>query len=332
MNENEVKTVATADARLDKMILQLTTDGPLRGFSRSQIQMMIDAGAVTVNGKVEKRPGAPIKAGQTIVITPPAPEPTHLTAYEFPLPIVFEDQSLIVLNKPPGISMHPGAGDTSRTILNALVAHLGASAELFQDAPRDRFGNTRPGIVHRLDKDTTGLVVIAKNVVTHHALTKQFSGRTVGRAYTALSLSSPRGSRVTDLGSEGEINAALGRDTKDRKKMAVTSDGKPATTGWKVIERLPYANLLELRLKTGRTHQIRVHLASVGAPVIGDLTYGDTSLLPPKLKQAAAIYGRQALHAHELAFDHPVSGERLSFSAPIPADLETLISTFRAGV
>jgi 23S rRNA pseudouridine1911/1915/1917 synthase len=185
--------------------------------------------------------------------------------------------------------------------------------------------------VHRLDKDTTGVVVVAKNVGVHAALAAQFSERSVDRQYVALALSKPRKPSFDGI-DEGSIDAPIGRDQRDRRKMAVvtTESGKRAITNWRVIERMEYAVLLSLKLGTGRTHQIRVHLAAKGSPVLGDRTYGDHRILPRELARAAVEFGRQALHAATLGFTHPVTSKRLHFEAAAPADFEQLVERFRS--
>jgi 23S rRNA pseudouridine1911/1915/1917 synthase len=187
----------------------------------------------------------------------------------------------------------------------------------------------RPGIVHRLDKDTTGVVVVAKSTPVHAALSKQFADRTTERSYRALVYTTPRAKRVVQLQDHGEIAKPIGRHPTQRTLMTISEKGKPAVTQWRVVERFAYGTVVECRLQTGRTHQIRVHMDSIGCPVIGDATYGDFSNLPSQLREAAERFGRQALHAATLAFRHPISGEQLSFSAELPADFQSLLEFFR---
>lgn len=311
-------------ARIDRVLASESEAWPIEErISRSQFQRYLDEGKVSRNGAVVRKASEQVAHGDTIEVAvsplPPFPiEPTN-----FPLDILFEDDALIILNKPPNISMHPGAGAPTTTIASAVLFHLGGSL--------DNVGaEGRPGIVHRLDKDTTGLVVIAKTPAAHAALARQFEVRTVGRVYTALVFTTPRATRLVRSEDEGLIETEIGRSLVDRKKMTVvTTGGRKATTRWKVIERMPYGSLVEVRLGTGRTHQIRVHMDHIGSPVIGDTVYGDFSGLPSPLQLAAQKFGRQALHAGFLAITHPVSRERMEFSAPVPEDLGKLIQVFR---
>jgi 23S rRNA pseudouridine1911/1915/1917 synthase len=247
----------------------------------------------------------------------------QLEPFEFPLQILFEDADLLVINKPAGISMHPGAGNRAHTIANAVVQHVGVKQRAVGEGDR-------PGIVHRLDKDTTGVVVIAKSTPVHAALAAQFAERSIDRSYRALVFTTPRAKRPVQSSDHGEISGPIGRHPTKRTLMAISAKGKEAVTEWKVLERFTYGTLLECRLQTGRTHQIRVHMESIGCPVIGDSTYGDFSNLPPQLREAAEAFGRQALHAATLSFTHPSSGERLSFTAPLPDDFQKLLDAFQA--
>jgi len=244
------------------------------------------------------------------------------------LEVLHEDESLLVINKPAGLTMHPGAGNRAHTLVNALVAHFGAGStpELFSSGVTGR-----PGIVHRLDRDTTGLVVVAKTAHALHSLSRQFATRTVGRAYCALVLSTPRGLRAVNTVDGGTIDRPIGRHPTKRTLMAIAAEGRRAVTHWRVLERFAYGTLIEARLETGRTHQIRVHFDSLGCPVIGDKTYGDFSPLPQTLRRAAERFGRQALHAQVLEFDHPVSHKRLAFSGEPPSDFAALLEAFRTG-
>ncbi len=310
-----------APERLDKAVVRALVG--ISEVSRSQVERWIEQGAVAVDGKVITKPAYKLEEGDSVNIDVPSERPTTLEPLDLPLEIAFEDQHLLVVNKPAGLSMHPGAGNTSTTLANAIVRHVGHE--------QLRVGETdRPGIVHRLDKDTTGLVVVAKSTSVLAALSKQFSERSAGRTYRALLFSTPRGVRPIQRADAGEVNAPIGRHPTQRRLMAISEKGRLAVTTWRVIERFRYGTLMECKLQTGRTHQIRVHMQSIGCPVIGDRVYGDFSNLPQVLREAADQFGRQALHAATLSFTHPATNERLSFCAPLPADFERLLSVFRA--
>jgi 23S rRNA pseudouridine1911/1915/1917 synthase len=311
---------AGEEARLDKIIVEHLA--PTLMCSRSQVERWIEDGAVSVNGKVVVKPAWKVGAGSYIEVRVVAEDATHLKPLELPLEILFEDKHLIVINKPAGISMHPGAGNDTHTIANAVVYHVGKKQLSVGESDR-------PGIVHRLDKDTTGVVMIAKSTPVLAALSHQFAERSVGRSYHALVYSTPRAVRAIQASEHGEVTAPIGRHPTNRKIMAVVEHGRPATTVWRVLARFPHGTLVECTLKTGRTHQIRVHMNSIGSPVIGDPAYGDFSNLPKPLRDAAGVLGRQALHAATLSFTHPITKERLSFSAQLPQDFEDLLKVFR---
>ena len=308
------------EARLDKIIVERLA--PTLMCSRSQVERWIEEGTVSVNGKVVLKPAFKVGDGARIQVVAPSEDKTHLKPLDFPLEILFEDAHLIVLNKPAGISMHPGAGNDTHTIANAVVHHVGKKQLSVGESDR-------PGIVHRLDKDTTGVVVVAKSTPVHAALSRQFAERSVGRSYLALVYSTPRAVRAIQSSDEGEVSAPIGRHPTNRKIMTIAEHGRPAATLWKVQERFPHGTLVECTLKTGRTHQIRVHMDSIGSPVIGDPVYGDFSNLPKPLRDSAHLLGRQALHAATLSFAHPITQERLSFSAPLPDDFQRLLAAFR---
>lgn len=309
-----------ADARLDKIVVEHLSPGLM--CSRSQVERWIEEGSVSVDGKVIKKPAFKVGDGSRIEVRVSPESASHLQPLEFSLEVLWEDQHLLVLNKPSGISMHPGAGNDTHTIANAVVHHVGKKQLTVGEADR-------PGIVHRLDKDTTGVVVVAKSTPVHAALSRQFAERTVGRSYQALVYSTPRAVRTIQASDQGEVTAPIGRHPTNRKMMAIVEHGRPATTEWRVLERFPHGTLVECTLKTGRTHQIRVHMNSIGSPVIGDRVYGDFSNLPKPLRVAADAFARQALHAATLSFTHPITKERLAFSAPLPSDLEELVRVFR---
>ncbi len=284
-------------------------------LSRGAIQRLIEQGHITVNAKPTKATHAP-RAGEVVCIEIPQAKPAEAQAEDIPLEIIFEDKSLLVLNKPAGIVVHPAAGHEDHTLVNALLHQC--KGELSGIG-----GVARPGIVHRLDKETSGCLVVAKNDETHVALSAQFAGRTVEKIYLAIVCGIvPR--------DEGNIRAAIARHPTHRKRMAVhdDDDGRPAHTGYRVIERLNQATLIEAHLHTGRTHQIRVHFQHLGFPVAGDNTYGQrqTKKLAELTRYEAP---RVLLHAHKLAFTHPRTGKKVKFTAPIPADMEDALKFLR---
>jgi 23S rRNA pseudouridine1911/1915/1917 synthase len=322
----ETVTVPEAGGgRLDRV---LATQVP--ALSRSRLKALILAGQVTVEARTVRDPAAAVNSGDIITVTLPEPEPAKPAAEAIPLDIVYEDDALIVLDKPAGLVVHPAAGHASGTLVNALIAHCG-------DSLSGIGGVKRPGIVHRLDKDTTGLMVVAKNDRAHRRLSNQFADKREGpieRDYLALVWGAPDRPR-------GTIDAPLDRHPHAREKRAVRQGGREAVTHWEVVERYngadgkPVASLLACRLETGRTHQIRVHLAHIGHPVMGDETYATgfrtkVSRLSPAAQQALAALGRQALHAEHLAFEHPVSGEILDFRAELPGDMAQLRDALRS--
>lgn len=324
MNSRTISFKTEIPGRLDKILGDYLKSVPQpQEISRSQLQRAISEGGVTVDGRVVMHTGFAVESGMQIAFTPPAPPSTTLASFETEFEVLHEDSDCIVINKPPGLTMHPGAGNSSETLANALVGRM---------SPSGGGESHRPGIVHRLDKDTSGVVVVAKNPESHAALTEQFSKRTTARAYKALVLATPRGKRAVDKDDSGTIDAPIGRHPAKRTLMAVIPDGRKAVTHWSAVERMPHGCLLDLRLETGRTHQLRVHLNHVGSPIIGDPVYGDFSSLPKTLREASEKFGRQALHAYMLGFRHPRTGEALSFNAPLPADFEELVSTFRSEI
>lgn len=286
----------------------------LPDFSRAQLQKLIKDGHV-MGSRLITQPAYKVKLDEVFTITPPALTPLDLVAEDIPLNIIFEDEHLLVIDKPSGLSVHPGAGRHSGTLVNALMHH---SQNLSQVG-----GLERPGIVHRLDKDTTGLIVVAKNDKVHASLGKQFENRSVTKVYMALCYGIPKA-------NEGTIEGNIGRHPTDRQRMAVLpTGGRPAKTAYEVIET--YGDclaLLKVKLFTGRTHQIRVHLSHLGHPLVGDQTYGrPRSLKGLTALQAKALenFGRQALHAHILGFTHPVTSQRHTFTSPLPADFQSII-------
>ncbi len=295
-------TVAAAEAgaRLDQLLVQRLS------FSRARLQKLLKSGLVQVNGKVLAA-SYRVKAGDAIRLTMPPPEPSDLLPEPLPLNIVYEDRDLLVVNKPPGLVVHPGAGHRQGTLLNALLHHCPDLAEIGEVS--------RPGLVHRLDKDTSGLLVVAKTDLAHQALVRQFQEHTITKKYLALVWG-----RLP--AREGQIDRQVGRHPTARRKMSAhPRRGKTALTLWRVLKEFPGPlTLMELTPQTGRTHQLRVHLASEGHPVLGDATYGGgVSRLKGhlKLKGLAPLVRRQLLHAWQLGFSHPRSGEPVSWEAPI---------------
>jgi 23S rRNA pseudouridine1911/1915/1917 synthase len=290
----------------------------LPSLSRARLRALIDEGCVLLD-KTRTRASARLRPGQVARITVPAPVPAEPLPEDIEVAVVHEDGHLLVVNKPAGLVVHPGAGAPRGTLVNALLRHV-----------RDLSGVggvLRPGIVHRLDKGTSGLLVVAKNDDAHRALVRQFAGRTVEKEYLALVLGVP--SRPA-----GQIDATIGRDPVHRQRMSVRAPrGREACTSWHVEERFDGAALLRVRIHTGRTHQIRVHLASIGHPVAGDATYGGARTPSSRRvgsREALQSLERPALHAARLAFTHPASGERLEFATPLPADLIEVLERLRA--
>jgi 23S rRNA pseudouridine1911/1915/1917 synthase len=284
-------TADTAGMRLDRFVAASCPE-----LSRTHAHNLIDAGFIKVNGKVS-RASRKLDTGDVVdVIIPPEPAPT-LSPEAIPLDIIYEDDDLLVIDKPAGLAVHPAPGHPGHTLVNAVLAYL---PELAADDD-----TLRPGIVHRLDKDTSGLILVAKNRVAQANLSAQFKSRSVKKSYLVL----VRGKLTPE---NGIIEAAIGRDPKNRQRMAVVSRGREARTEYSVIRYPGNYSLLEIRPQTGRTHQIRVHLAAIGYPVVGDATYGVKS---PRLT-------RQFLHASKLGFKLPSSGKYVEFESPLPADLE----------
>lgn len=295
--------------RLDVFIAARVPD-----LTRSAVRRLIETDRVTVDAEPAK-PSLKLKGGERIIIEIPPPIPSTPTAEEIPLEILYEDGDLIVLNKPSGMSVHPGAGNPGGTVVNALLAHC--------DDLSGIGGEIRPGIVHRIDKDTTGVIVVAKNDRSHQGLARQFKEHTIKRVYLALVYGSPK----TD---KGRIESSIGRHPVDRKRMSGSARrGKNAVTHWRIRERFGPVSAVELRLETGRTHQIRVHLSEAGFPLLGDPVYGGSGRLSgvkdTKLRALIRDLGRQALHAQVLGFVHPGTGEYLEFSAPVPEDMDRII-------
>lgn len=314
-----------APVRADKFLFEsLSKIDGYATLTRSKIKGYIAEGLVKLDGRTVAKAGTMVKPGVTLVLEVPDLEPSALEPMDgVDLPILYTDDHIIVLNKPAGMAVHPGAGNRTETLVNALLAQYGVNG--LAPASHDR-----PGVVHRLDQDTTGVMVIARTEVARLGLSEQFHDHTVMRRYHALVCSTPRGTRQVSTAETGTIDAPIGRHRFQRTLMSVRRDnGKSAVTHWKRLEIMAYACLLELTLETGRTHQIRVHMNHIGSPVLGDRTYGDFSFIPPELQKAALTLGRQALHASVLGFTHPATGERLEFKTELPPDMMGLIGTFR---
>ena len=317
----ETITIAAEDAglRLDRALAARITT-----LSRSHLKTLILAGQVRIAARTIRDPAVTVKSGDVVTVTLPPPESALPKGETIPLNIVYEDDAIIVIDKPKGLVVHPAAGHASGTLVNALIAHCGATLSGIG-------GVKRPGIVHRLDKDTTGLMIVAKTDKAHRALSGQFAKKTEGpikRGYLTLVWGAPDRPK-------GSIDAPLGRHSHARDKQAVRDNGRPAVTHWQVLERFlgpdrrPVASLVACTLETGRTHQIRVHLAHIGHPILGDATYGTgfktkASQLGPKARAALDTLGRQALHAYLLTVEHPETGDVLEFQSELPADLRRL--------
>ena len=322
------RTVAegAAGTRLDAWLA-----GAIENLGRNRAKKLIVDGHVAIGGRTIVEPKRPVKPGELVSVALPPPEPAEPAAEEIPLVVVYEDEDLIVIDKPAGLVVHPAAGHHGGTLVNALLAHCGTSLSGIG-------GVARSGIVHRLDKDTTGLMVVAKTDRAHQGLVAQFAdhGRTgsLERAYLALAWGMPDR-------AEGTIDLPLGRSTRNREKIEVKrAGGRHAVTHYAARERFgpperPVATLVECVLETGRTHQIRVHMAAIGHPVVGDRTYGagfatKAALLPEPARSLVVAFPRQALHAYLLGFEHPATGEELRFESALPADMAALVAAFKS--
>ncbi len=302
-----------AGLRLDKWLAEA-----LPHLSRSRIKALIEDGRVSSDGQTMADPSAKVKPGQCFAVAIPPPEPATPEPQDIPLDIVYEDADLVVIEKPAGLVVHPAAGNPDNTLVNALLSHC-------TDSLSGIGGVSRPGIVHRLDKDTSGLLVVAKNDQAHQHLAKQFEDHSIDRAYHAVVWGVPQP-------RSGVIEGNIGRSPNDRKKMAVVNKGgKRALTRYRVLRTFgDVASLVECRLETGRTHQIRVHMTSIGHPLVGDPVYGRPRSgrikgVSAEAREALSEFPRQALHAVLLGFSHPRTGERLKFESDIPNDLGILL-------
>lgn len=285
-------TVAASDSgmRIDAY-LRANTE-----LSRSRLSALIQEGAIIVNGTAENKPSFKVETGQTIRLSVPEARPVDIVPQNIPIDILYQDSDVVMVNKPCGMVVHPAAGNEDRTLVNALLYHIKDLSGIG--------GEMRPGIVHRLDKDTSGLILVAKNDHAHTLLSEQFKERSMEKHYRAVAF----GNFSDD---HGLIDAPIARHPVDRKKMAIVPAGKPSQTEWSVLERFKSATYLDVHLLTGRTHQIRVHMHSIGHPLLGDRIYA------PNIKTNVHI-PRLMLHAYSLSFTHPTTGERMTVSAPLP--------------
>jgi len=299
-------TIAVSGQRLDKALADAS------GLSRERIKALLGEGRVMLDGKPATQPSSKPDAGLPFRIAIPEAAPAEASPQDIPLTIVFEDEHLLVIDKPAGLVVHPAAGNPDGTLVNALLHHCKGQISGIG-------GVARPGIVHRIDKDTSGLLVVAKKDKAHEGLSRQFADHSIERAYLALVAGHP-------TPPAGTVTGAIARSNMNRKKMAIVDDGrgKHAVTHYRTLRQFDGASLVECRLETGRTHQVRVHMSSIGHALLGDQTYGRT---PKSLKPLLADenFARQALHAARLGFVHPVSGENLRFESDIPPDMEALI-------
>ena len=299
MSDVRVFVCESAGERLDRFLAARCAD-----LSRSRIKRLIADGEVAVDGH-ERNAGFRLRQGQSVAIIVPEPAPTYMLPQPIPLDVIHQDEDILIVDKPAGMPVHPGVGHPDSTLVNAVLGLNPAIGEVG--------GAMRPGLVHRLDMDTSGLIAIAKTDRAHASITGQLRDRTVNKGYLALVVGqlSP---------AEAVIDAPIGRDPHDRKKMAIVEDGRPSSTRYKALANYRGCTYADVRPRTGRTHQIRVHFASIGHPVVGDSLYG---------REDSRI-GRHFLHAAYLEFDHPASGKRVSFQSPLPPDLQSLLDELSA--
>lgn len=293
--------------RLDRVLAET-----LPQHSRSFLAALIEKGHVSLDGKATTKPSARVAAGQEIVVELPPPAPTDVVGQDLPLKIIYEDADLVVIDKPAGLVVHPAAGHSSETLVNALVFHVKDLSGIG--------GELRPGIVHRLDKDTSGVMVIAKNDRTHRELSAAWGTAAVRKEYLAIVYGAPKKPK-------GTIDAPIGRDSRNRKRMSAgVAGGRPSVTDYEVVEQLRFTSLIRCRLRTGRTHQIRVHLKHLGHPIVGDTLYSGPQwrgIPDKKLQKALSSFGRQALHAARLVIPQG------DFSAPLPPDMAALLAALQ---
>ena len=307
--------IQTIDVRLEPAHAGWRLDRALAAavptLSRERLKALIRSGAVETEGGPVRDPALKVRGEESLRVAVPEPRPAHNEAQDIPLAIMFEDEHLLVVDKPAGLVVHPAAGNLDGTLVNALLHHCQGSLSGIG-------GVARPGIVHRIDKDTSGLLVVAKTDTAHEGLAKQFAAHSIDRRYLAIVSGVPKT-------ASGTIDAPLARSPANRKKIAIATRGKRAVTHWKRLKLLEGAALVECRLETGRTHQVRVHMASIGHPLLGDPVYGRSGKAHGKVLKELQFH-RQALHAAELGFVHPVTKHRMSFSSPMPPDMQELFN------
>ena len=299
---------AHAGWRLDRALADA-----LPAISRERLKNLIRTGGVELAGAALRDPATKVRGTENLTVAVPEPQPAHNVPQNIPLRIIFEDAHLLVVDKPAGLVVHPAAGNADGTLVNALLHHCGATLSGIG-------GVARPGIVHRIDKDTSGLLVVAKNDIAHEGLAKQFVAHSIDRRYLAIVSGVPKA-------AEGKVDAPLARSPANRKKIAIVEGnrGKRAVTHWRRVAILRDAALVECRLETGRTHQVRVHMAAIGHALLGDPVYGRSGKTHGKLLKDLGFH-RQALHAAELGFMHPLTKHRLSFASAMPADMQELFN------
>ena len=311
-SETRVATVGESQAglRLDRAMNELFPE-----HSRSYLARLIEEGHVRLDTQETRKTSQRVASGQTITIEIPEAAPTGVVSQDLPITILFEDEDLVVIDKPAGLVVHPAAGHADGTLVNALLFHVKDLSGIG--------GELRPGIVHRLDKDTSGVMLVAKNDETHRRLTAEWNTDRVRKEYVALVYGTPRHDR-------GTIEAPIGRDPRDRKRMAVVATGRAAITDYEVAERLRHASLIRCRLRSGRTHQIRVHMKHIGHPIVGDPAYSGPQwrgIPDKKIQRAIAAFPRQALHAARITFPH--RGANVTVESPLPDDMRSLIDALR---
>jgi len=316
MSDGTIQEQVTIPAEMAGWRLDRALAALLPTYSRERLKALISSGQVTSGGQLSRDPSAKAKEGMSFSIAVPPPAVAHNEAQDIPIEIVFEDDHLLIVDKPAGMVVHPAAGNYDGTMVNALLHHCHGRLSGIG-------GVARPGIVHRIDKDTSGLLVVAKTDPAHEGLAAQFAKHSIERRYAAIVAGLPK------TGS-GTVDANLARSSTDRKKIAIVSvgRGKRAVTHWRLVETLKQAALMECQLETGRTHQVRVHMASIGHPLLGDPVYGRSRSEHREVLKRLD-FNRQALHAARLGFIHPITGGTLTFDSPIPSDMQQLLSYLR---